>query len=195
MLKSNNALSTHIVKGSMLDEAKKTGQSLASTWMNCKRAVICDGSGSMFAQDSRGGRSRFDVLKDELIKVQGENPGAIAVISFSEYTEWNPDGMPMQYGGGTNLADALNFVKVIDDTGIGITIISDGEPDDPNRCINIAKTFKTHIDTIYVGPEDEHGGRDFLKKLAQATGGKHQDDFKVNQLASKVGTLLIGSGG
>jgi hypothetical protein len=193
-MQPSKSLSTHIVKGSMLDEAKKSGQSLASTWMNCKRAVICDGSGSMSMCDSRGGRSRFEVLKDELIKVQGENPGAIAVISFSEYPEWNADGMPVQYGGGTRLDQALEFVKMIDDTGIGITVISDGEPDDPRRCINIAKTFKTHIDTIYVGPENEHGGRDFLAELAKACGGVHQDDFKVNQLASKVGTLLIGSG-
>jgi hypothetical protein len=194
MLNSNNALSKHIVAGSMLDEAKKSGQSLASTWMNCKRAVICDGSGSMSMCDSRGGQSRFEVLKHELIKVQGENPGAIAVISFSEYPEWNPDGMPVQYGGGTRLAEALEFIRAIDDTNIGITVISDGEPDDENRCIRIAETFKTHIDTIYVGPEYEQGGRKFLERLAKATGGKHQDDFNVNQLASKVGTLLIGSG-
>ena len=89
----------------------------------------------------------------------------------------------------------LIFVKMIDDTGIGITVISDGQPDNERECMRIASTFKTHIDTIYVGPENEDSGRKFLQRLAQATGGKHQDDFNVNQLASKVSTLLIGSGG
>lgn len=191
-MQPSKALYKHVVTGSMLDEANKSGMPLANTWLNCKIVAICDGSGSMYAEDSRGGRSRFSILKEELIRVQGDNPGAVAVISFSNYTEWNPDGTPFQEGAGTNLKEALKFIKVIDGTGIKILVISDGEPEDETGCINYAKTFQTKIDTIYVGPEDEHYGRDFLKRLADATGGQYQDDFTVDKLASKVTLLLSG---
>jgi hypothetical protein len=190
----SKAISTHVVAGSMLDEAQKTGQSLANTWLNCKIAVLCDGSGSMYMEDSRGHKSRFSILKEELIRLQGDNPGAVAVISFSEFAEWNPDGMPVQGGGSTNLLEALRFVKAVDGTGIKIAVISDGEPDDEQGCLSFAKTFQTKIDAIYVGPENEHYGRDFLRSLTDATGGKFQDDFKVDKLADKV-VLLLGSGG
>lgn len=192
-MQPSKALSTHIVKGSMLDEANKKGMPLAQTWLNCKIAAVCDGSGSMYMEDSRGGKSRFNILKKELESLQEDNPGAVAVISFSDYTEWNPDGHPVQGGGGTRLLDALKFVKAVDGTGIKIVVISDGEPDDEEGVLNYAKTFETKIDCIYVGPEYERGGQKFLQRLAEATGGKFQDDFTVDKLADKV-TLLLGDG-
>ena len=177
----------------MLDESQRTGQPLAATWLNCKLASNCYGSGSMNMADSRGGQTRFDVLENELIRLQEANPGQIAVISFSSFTAWQENGRPILSGGSTNMADALNFVKRIDGMNIAIVVISDGEPDDPKETLRIAKTFETHIDTIYVGPEHEREGRDFLRKLSEATGGKHQDDFTVDKLADRI-TFLLGSG-
>ena len=167
----------------MLDESQRTGQPLAATWLNCKLAAICDGSGSMNMADSRGGQTRFDVLENELIRLQEANPGQIAVISFSSFTAWQENGRPILSGGSTNMADALNFVKRIDGMNIAIVVISDGEPDDPKETLRIAKTFETH----------EREGRDFLRKLSEATGGKHQDDFTVDKLADRI-TFLLGSG-
>jgi len=178
----------------MEDVARKSGQSLATTWMNCKIAVICDGSGSMSMCDSRGNHSRFQILEEELIKLQGDHPGEVAVISFSNYTEWNQNGHPNQMGGGTDMESALKYVKDIDGAGIAIVMISDGEPDNSHATLKVARTFVTQIDTIYVGPEDRPDGRNFLVRLAEATGGQFQDDFTVSDLAEKIEPLLLTAG-
>jgi hypothetical protein len=190
----HNTAITNVVPGSMLDEANKTGQPLANSWMNCKVAVMCDGSASMHEMDSRDGHSRFDILAEELVKLQAAHPGQVAVISFSSYAEWSPSGNPVLFGANTNMRAALEYVQRLDDLGILFFMISDGEPDSEDETLALARIFKSHINTIYVGPESDNGGKSFLNKLAKATHGSHQDDFRVNQLAAKVEKLLLSSG-
>lgn len=196
MLQNNNknSLSTNVVPGSMLDQARKKGIPLANTWMNCKIVLICDVSGSMSAEDGRDGLRRFDVLVQQVRAIQEENPGGVAIVSFSSNVAWQPNGNPEFFKGGTNMLKALQYVKSIDGTPIRITLLSDGEPDfgSEQKVINFARAFVTKIDTIYIGPEDKPRGRDFLQQLAAATGGVHQDDFKVKNLQEKVRLLISG---
>jgi hypothetical protein len=47
-------MSNQLVKGSLGQIAKQSGQSLAQTFISCDVVVIVDTSGSMGSQDSRG---------------------------------------------------------------------------------------------------------------------------------------------
>jgi len=161
-----------IVKGSLADVAAQQHQSLAQTFVNAECVVIVDTSGSMSAQDSKNGQSRYDVACSELAQLQTSLPGKIAVLSFSSMTVFCPDGKPAFLGESTNLADALTFAKVADLPGMRMIVISDGEPDQPEKCFAVAKTYKAKIDVIFVGPENLPAGRNFLAKLASISGGQ-----------------------
>jgi hypothetical protein len=112
------------------------------------------------------------VACDELATLQTSLPGKIAVIAFSSDVQFCPSGVPTYFGGGTDMAKALQFAKVADVPGMQFILISDGQPDDPDRTLTIARTYKNKISVIYVGPEDLSLGRDFLDKLAKTTGGQ-----------------------
>ena len=180
-------MNTSIVKGSMSDIAKQEGQDLATTWMGVDLVAIVDVSGSMDASDSRDNQTRFEVAQQELAGVQNSNPGRIAVIQFSNTVQWRPTGKLTLEGGSTGMLDALQFIKPVDGVkGLKIVVISDGYPDNPQSVLAYARQMKTPIQTIYVGPENDRQGQEFLKMLATATGGKYQEDFKVAQLENKI---------
>ena len=76
-----------------------------------------------------------------------------------------------------------------DVTGMRFIVISDGEPSSESEALNVAKTYKNKIDTIYVGPENGDG-QEFLRKLAKASGGQGVTSAQVKELASSVKHLL-----
>ncbi len=174
-----------LVKGSLSDIAKRSNQSIAETFVNCDVVILVDTSGSMGAQDSRGGRSRYDVACEELKALQGSLPGKIAVLSFSSDVEFNPSGVPRFMQSTTDMTKALRFAKVADNIpGMRFILISDGEPNSPEQALATARSYKNKIDTIYVGPEDQPTGQGFLVKLAKASGGKFYSEittFDVNR--------------
>ena len=69
------------------------------------------------------------------------------------------------------MVKALQFVKVVDNCGVRVILISDGEPNNPDGTLKLASQFKSHIDVIHVGAETDTKGREFLRKLASLTGG------------------------
>ena len=75
-------------------------------------------------------------------------------------------------------------------TGVNI-LISDGQPDSEEEALKIAKTYQNHIDVIYVGPESSPSGREFLKKLAQASGGQAITADRAKELAASIEKLLL----
>lgn len=184
-------MNTSIVPGSLAEITKTSGQSLALAFMNVETVVIVDTSGSMCANDSQNGHSRYEVACAELRKLQGSNPGKILVISFSDDVKVCLNGIPHNFMGGTKMGRALQFVKQYDLPNMNIVLISDGEPIDEDMAIRIAQTYKNSINTIYVGPPDEMRGRDFLKRLAAATGGKNVTADRAKELASSIQTLLL----
>jgi Mg-chelatase subunit ChlD len=185
----NNA----VVVGSISDIAQRNGTSLAESFVSCDAVVIVDVSGSMAAKDSRGGRSRYDIALEELATLQSHLPGKIAVIAFSDSVVFVPGGQPPFMGSGTDLASALRFAKVADVPDMRFFIISDGSPDDEQAALNVAKSYSNRIDTIFVGPESYPRGREFLETLARASGGQSTTADRVQELAAKVETLLLGS--
>lgn len=181
---------TAIVKGSIADISRQNGQSLAQTFISVDCVVLVDTSGSMSARDSVGGNSRYDQACWELATLQGSLPGKIGVISFSDSTEFCPNGTPRYLGGGTDLAGALQFAKIADvPGGMRFIVISDGQPDNPDAALRIARKYANKIDTIYVGAE-RGPGREFLERLAAASGGQHVTAEKVKELAASVTKLL-----
>ena len=184
---------TAIVRGSLGAIAKQENKSLAETFLNADVVVIVDTSGSMAAGDSRDGRSRYEVACDELTNLQNSMPGKLAVISFADDVMFCPSGIPYNYGGGTMLGKALKFAKMADVPGIDFIVISDGEPYDEEQAIEIARTYKNKISTIFVGPEqDWSGGRRFLERLARESGGETTTADRAKELAAGVRLLLNG---
>jgi Mg-chelatase subunit ChlD len=182
---------TAIVTGSLGAIAQQSGKSIAETFMSADAIVIVDTSGSMSSNDSRSGKSRYDVACEELAALQKSMPGKIAVISFSSVTLFCPNGVPTNLGGGTDLAGALRFAKAADVPDMQFIVISDGQPDEPDKALKIARTYKNHISVIYVGPEEHPAGRQFLEQLAAATGGQTVTASKAQGLLQATESLLL----
>lgn len=179
-----------IIKGSMAAVAASNNMSLAESFMDVDAVIVVDTSGSMDQMDSVGGRSRYEQACKELEALQGSLPGKIAVLSFSSTVMFCPSGRPTNLEGGTDIAGALQFAKAIDVPGITFILISDGQPDDEMAAMNVAKTYKNKISTIYVGPESRPTGRKFLKRLAAVTGGQAMTSDRVKELATDIKHLL-----
>jgi Mg-chelatase subunit ChlD len=181
-----------IVKGSIADIAAQSGQSIATTFLSCDVVVIVDTSASMCASDNDPDkRSRYDRACWELAKLQGDNPGKIGVISFSDDATFCPNGTPVYQGGSTDLVSALRYAKLADipNSRIRFIVISDGEPNSPLEALKVAKTYSNRIDTIYIGAIDG-SGQEYLKRLAAASGGSHVTAQQAKELASSVQKLL-----
>lgn len=182
---------TAIVSGSLASLARQNNTSIAESFLNADVIVIVDVSGSMNQSDARNGQRRYDVACQELARLQRELPGKIAVVAFSDHAEFAPGGVPPYSGAGTNLAGALQFVKVADGL-VKFVVISDGIPDDEERALATARQFQSKIHTIYVGPEDDFGGgRRFLEKLAATSGGQFTTSDRAHELADKTRRLLL----
>ena len=181
-------MNNQLVKGSLSALSERDNMSLAESFLNVDAILLVDMSGSMSAHDAPGGISRYEAAEAELVRLQEENPGKIAVIAFSGTVEFCPSGRPQRLGGGTNMAQALRFVKPAD--GLArIILISDGEPDDKMAVLNVAYSFESHIDTVYIGPEGGRGAK-FLAKLAKQAGGMAAMSKAPGMLAENV-TLLL----
>jgi hypothetical protein len=181
-----------VVAGSLSTQAERNSISIAEAFVDVDAAIIVDVSGSMEAQDSRDGQSRWQVAGHELVGLQNTMPGKLAVIAFADRAEFVPSGvLPMvgRLGGGTNLAGALRFAKALDVPGVRFVVISDGQPDSGGAALDIAKTYTNRIDTIYVGPDGGTGAA-FLARLAAQSGGETTTADLASDLAEKTRFLL-----
>ena len=184
-------MSTAITTGSLADITKRDNLSLAESFLHCDAILIVDMSSSMGADDAPGGISRYDAAEKELRALQREMPGKIAVVAFSGQPVFCPGGVPARLGGTTDMAAALKFVLPAD--GLAqIVLISDGQPDSERETLAVARRFTSRIDTVYIGPADgwAASGREFLAKLAAATGGRASMSKAPGLLQQEVVKLL-----
>lgn len=163
-------MTEQLVRGSLRDIAIHSRTSLAQVFAGAEAMILLDTSGSMVLNDCPGNTRRCDAARDQLIRLQQGMPGKIALVSWDDSPRFCANGLPSPPSGGTDLVAALNFAKPADGCGLKIIIISDGEPNDPQAALALARLFKTKLDVIYIGPEDGFG-RDFLRRLADARGG------------------------
>lgn len=181
-----------LVIGSLQDIANKQGVSLADSFMNAEMVVILDNSGSMMTRDTARGISRVDLAQEHLTTLQGKHQGKVALICFADNVQYSPSGLIVNVGGGTDLTNALQFCKIVDGHGMKIVLISDGEPSDENSAMAVAKTYKSKIDVIYCGSETSSYGRDFLQRLAAATGGQFFKSDNPGELLEQAELLMLG---
>lgn len=188
---ANNAITT----GSLSAIAQQNNTTLAESFLSCDVLLLADMSGSMATIDARGGKSRYDVAEADIIRLQEKYQGKVALVVFSSTVQFCPGGVPIRLHGLTDLAAGLRFINPVDDCDIKIIVISDGEPNDEREALKVARTFKSAIQTIYIGPEtDDYGGRAFLEKLANITGGQHITSESPGLLADNVEKLMLTTG-
>lgn len=182
-------MSTAIIQGSVGDIARKSGHTLAEAFLLVDAIVIVDTSGSMAQVDvprSEVKVSRYNEACEQLKRLQAQMPGKIAVLAFSSYPVYCPNGQAQYLAGSTNLAAALRMVQPADDCDLRFIVVSDGEPDNERDCLDIAAKLKTRIDTIYVGPPDGRG-IDFLRRLAAIRSG--QSATQANEILKLQDTI------
>lgn len=194
MSRNNYALSTKVIKGSVLDIVTSEGMSVAEALLDVKIVAIVDTSGTMSIRDTDGGESRYRRACNELEKIQASNPGQVLVISFSTHAEVCMNGVPYNFDEGTKVAAGLEKAKEYDIPGIQFVLICDGHPDDPYDAMKVARMFKNPINTIFIGDETDRSARDWLLDLAKASGGQAFKDVGVKLLKENVETLLLTSG-
>ena len=164
-------MSQEITYGSLGYMAQQ-GQSIAESFLSVDAILLLDISASMQQTDCPNGQQRYTVACDEMRRLQRELPGKLAVIEWATGHAFVPGGVPSPpEGWSTNMAEVLRFVKAADGCEIKIILISDGEPDSEQDTLDVARTFTSKVDTIYIGPEGGRGA-DFLRRLADATGGR-----------------------
>jgi uncharacterized protein with von Willebrand factor type A (vWA) domain len=185
-------MSQELVHGSIAAIAQ-SGRSIAEIFSKDVEAIVMvDTSASMDANDCQNGQKRHAVACDQLRRLQRENPAKVAVVDWASTAKFCPGGMVgPPTGWNTDIANALRFVHKADDTGIKLILISDGEPDSEQDALDVARTFKSKIDTIYIGPEGGPGAA-FLRELAAVTGGKFEDKTArgIVELSQTVTKLL-----
>jgi hypothetical protein len=183
-------MNTEIVYGS-LGYLEQQGKSIAESFLSLGAIVMIDISLSMDTCDCQNGQTRYQVACDELRRLQRQIPGKVGVIEWASGHAFMPGGVPSLPCGSTNLTSVLEFVKQADDCGITLILISDGEPDNEITAMDMARKFRSKIDTIYIGPEGGPGA-DFLRRLSSLTGGQSVNNTTrgIVTLAQTVTKLL-----
>lgn len=175
---------------------------MAMALKNADLLVLVDCSSSMSQRDAgpNADQVRHDAAQECLDILQNEFPGRIAVGAFnSESHGLIHTGVLPKPAGSTPLSLALDFffpkVKAM---GMKFVVISDGEPDDPAKCISIGKREAYPTYCIFVGDRNDPArGQDFLRRLSEVTGGTfdHVTLDNIKLLTQKIaGYLGTGSG-
>ena len=105
-------------------------------------------------------------------------------LTFGKFKNWTPaelaqagtSGRQYLSWGANNLKSpqwqgAFRAAPIA--SGAAVALISDGEPDDEAAALAAARRFPAAVNVFYCGPEGGPG-QDFLRRLAQATGGQYQ---------------------
>ena len=154
-----------------LDPAKMT--------QHCPIALLLDVSGSMSGQPISDLKKAVEDLKQ-----QNSNLRWVAFSSNADLDEDVSYIIP-DASGGTNLSAGID--KVIESQKAGklvfdkLVLVSDGEPSDPQGCLNKAKLLGRPVDVIFIGNQGS-AGEDFMKRMASETGGVQQTIGNASQL-------------
>lgn len=131
------------------------------------RCVVADVSTSM--DEWAGQRRKIDILREALKNI----PPAIRIIAFSSIAQ-DVTGHPLPPpSGSTALHLALDQAAALDPGHV--LVISDGHPDDPAAALRAADQMPgVQIDVIYCGPDHDHRGMAFMRRLARGGGQVHR---------------------
>lgn len=153
--------------------------------------LLLDCSGSM-AEPCRPGERRIDALRAVVDTLHAQVACPLVGFGLSldsqtadvAFITRVPEPM-----GSTPLDKAITFGARHQATHL--IVVSDGEPNSPERTLEAAKAFAHPIDVFYVGPPGGPGEA-FLTRLAQASGGQRQTTSlrQPEQLVSGIKGLL-----
>jgi Mg-chelatase subunit ChlD len=163
---------------------------------------FADTSGSMASPDYHGdeyGRSetetKIELLRRAFDSYLNNCTAALNAVGLATFPEQAYEVPTQNYAelrnlirqliaeGGTPLAAAMNYVCENEPITHGV-IISDGDADDRELPIAIAKKFASKlvkIDTVHIGSSS--GGEALLKEIAEITGGIYVKFTDVNNFA------------
>ena len=178
-----------IVQGSLQAEAQRNSVTLAEIMVNMKVLALVDTSYSMRTQDAGDNQMRLERAIHDLTQLQKQNPGVVGVVSFSDEAVFCPGGTPDDQQQGTDMVKALQYALPYDGL-VRIVMISDGEPNHTESTLEVARRFKSPIETIYCGPKDGEGS-EFLKKLARMTNGTFAQTAEPGALLAPMKDVLL----
>lgn len=150
-----------------------------------RHVILADTSASM--AEPAGGRRKIDVLQDAMAAA----PSTSAVVAFGAVVmPITPRCHLPQPSGGTPLHLALDYCASLDATDV--LVISDGHPDNAAAALAAADRMRARIDVVYCGPENDHVGMEFMRRLARGGGAAHHHSMaQPQQLISAVRGLLL----
>jgi len=177
-----------IVRGSLSQVAKRDNKSIAEAFMDVDAIILVDVSGSMSMSDGTG-KTRLERAKKELIRLQNEMSGKLAIVAFSDTVTFIPNGILPDEQSTTNLTSALRYAHSSDAIpDFGFIVISDGSPDNPSSALDMGRKFQNKIDTVYIGNENG-SGKKFLQRLSEISGGQSMTK-SAGQISNAVVALL-----
>lgn len=151
--------------------------------------LVCDTSGSM--AESAGGRTKYDHLQEAVDSLKQSIPDAV-IVSFNSFASVVYGPLPMP-SGGTALDIALD--EAARHSPRKTIVVSDGEPNDPNKALEAARRVPGTIDVIYCGSDTNLKAIEFMRRLAREGAGSMvvHDLVKLNrpQLAAEVRRLAL----
>jgi hypothetical protein len=158
----------------------------ALTHEKAEKVIIGDVSGSMLDKINAIEKSKFDVMRDCMLRVVSKLDRAAVILfasqaqrvtTFDAITENAPSYARL--GGGTNLAGALRAAAKLNPEHI--VVISDGQPNNAQAALDTARTMLCRIDVYYCGNGASHEVQ-FCRDLAQFGGEAVIDPACVTML-------------
>lgn len=186
---------TDVAEGSIYGVSNTKGVKPEEVLAEADVVVMLDVSSSMSAQLSSG-VSRFDRAKESLTDLQRSFPGRIVLLTFNDITQIELSGLPRPPSGMTNILKALEKAFEFDGMDTHFYMISDGAPNvNPEHVsLEFAKKFKDPIHCIFIGDDNDEEGIEFMKKLAEATGGTNSGKIEPHLLGQKLKLLISREG-
>lgn len=177
------------VRGSLVQVSQASNKPLAKVMLGISAVILFDSSSSM-GLSAGGSESRYELAHRELSRLQAEIPGKIAVVAFGETVAFCPDGNPPAPHGGTAMTEALEFCKLFDIKSTKFILISDGAPNNRDTALDVAKTYKNTIHTVYTGKSGSEYAEAFLREVSTVSGGRFMQAHQAVGLLPVMRSLL-----
>jgi hypothetical protein len=156
-------------------------------------AILLDVSGSMDLRS--GSRRRIDILAQVLHDILPDFPGCRLFVFDTTARGWSTTAPLPEPGGDTALHLALGLIADLGPERIAV--VSDGQPNEPPTCLDIARSLRCHIATFFCGDEDDHGAIAFMRALAWCSADGFGSASVINlkkpqRLSAELRLLLTG---
>lgn len=153
-------------------------------------AILCDRSSSMKARNDQG-QTRYAQLLKALKEIWTDAAG-LSVYEFDTLCSRvkTPADLKPPAFGSTALDNAIETAA--NDQPAQMLIICDGNPNSEEAALHAARKYGRPISTLFVGNPDDTTAKQFMRKLAKATGGRADAKDLTKQLAAPLSSTIKG---